>query len=114
MGRAPCCDKQGQKKGPWTPEEDEILVEYIKKHGHGSWRSLPKIAGLTFSSFRHARERETRAENLNGVNLSGLLRCGKSCRLRWTNYLRPDIKRGPFTLEEEKNIIQLHAILGNR
>ncbi|KAF8380272.1 hypothetical protein HHK36_027755, partial [Tetracentron sinense] len=88
MGRAPCCDKQGQKKGPWTPEEDEILVEYIKKHGHGSWRSLPKIAGL--------------------------LRCGKSCRLRWTNYLRPDIKRGPFTLEEEKNIIQLHAILGNR
>lgn len=46
--------------------------------------------------------------------LSGLLRCGKSCRLRWTNYLRPDIKRGPFTPEEEKLVIQLHAILGNR
>lgn len=45
---------------------------------------------------------------------SGLLRCGKSCRLRWTNYLRPDIKRGPFTPEEEKLVIQLHAILGNR
>ncbi|KAJ0797595.1 putative Homeobox-like domain superfamily protein [Helianthus annuus] len=44
----------------------------------------------------------------------GLLRCGKSCRLRWTNYLRPDIKRGPFTAEEEKLVIQLHAILGNR
>ncbi|KAF8413147.1 hypothetical protein HHK36_001123 [Tetracentron sinense] len=88
MGRAPCCDKQGLKKGPWTPEEDDILVEYIKKNSHGSWRSLPKLAGL--------------------------LRCGKSCRLRWTNYLRPDIKRGPFTLEEEKNIIQLHGILGNR
>ncbi|XP_010273102.1 PREDICTED: myb-related protein 308-like [Nelumbo nucifera] len=88
MGRAPCCDKQGLKKGPWTPEEDEILVEYIKKNGHGSWRSLP--------------------------NHAGLFRCGKSCRLRWTNYLRPDIKRGPFTPDEEKIIIQLHGILGNR
>jgi len=48
------------------------------------------------------------------ILLSGLLRCGKSCRLRWTNYLRPDIKRGPFTPEEEKLVIQLHAILGNR
>ncbi|XP_043718227.1 transcription factor MYB17 [Telopea speciosissima] len=88
MGRAPCCDKQGLKKGPWTPEEDEILVEYIKSNGYGSWRSLPKLAGL--------------------------LRCGKSCRLRWTNYLRPDIRRGPFTVEEEKTIIQLHGMLGNR
>lgn len=88
MGRTPCCDKKGLKKGPWTPEEDELLVNYIKTNGHGSWRSLPKLAGL--------------------------LRCGKSCRLRWTNYLRPDIKRGPFTLEEEKLVIQLHGILGNR
>ncbi|KAK4418654.1 Transcription factor [Sesamum alatum] len=88
MGRAPCCDKKGLKKGPWTPEEDDKLVEYINKNGHGSWRSLPKLAGL--------------------------LRCGKSCRLRWTNYLRPDIKRGPFTPDEEKLVIQLHAILGNR
>jgi myb proto-oncogene protein len=45
---------------------------------------------------------------------SGLRRCGKSCRLRWTNYLRPDIKRGKFTLQEEQTIIQLHALLGNR
>ncbi|KAL2335947.1 hypothetical protein Fmac_010393 [Flemingia macrophylla] len=89
MGRTPCCEKMGLKKGPWTAEEDEILVSYINKNGgHGSWRSLPKLAGL--------------------------LRCGKSCRLRWTNYLRPDIKRGPFTVEEEKLIIQLHGILGNR
>ncbi|KAL2892267.1 Transcription factor MYB41 [Bienertia sinuspersici] len=88
MGRSPCCDKQGLKKGPWTAEEDELLLKYINKHGHGNWRSLPKNAGL--------------------------LRCGKSCRLRWTNYLRPDIKRGPFTPEEEKLVIQLHAILGNR
>ncbi|KAK3029208.1 hypothetical protein RJ639_039288, partial [Escallonia herrerae] len=88
MGRAPCCEgKEGLKKGPWAPEEDELLVEYIKKHGHGSWRSLPKLAGL--------------------------LRCGKSCRLRWTNYLRPDIKRGSFSDEEEKIVIQLHGMLGN-
>lgn len=89
MGRTPCCDKKmGLKKGPWTPEEDEKLIHYIEKNGHGSWRSLPKNAGL--------------------------LRCGKSCRLRWTNYLRPDIKRGPFSPEEEKLVIQLHGILGNR
>ncbi|GFZ06873.1 myb domain protein 17 [Actinidia rufa] len=89
MGRTPCCEKKGLKKGSWTAEEDEILIDYINKNnGHGSWRSLPKLAGLR--------------------------RCGKSCRLRWANYLRPDIKRGPFTPEEEKLVIQLHGILGNR
>lgn len=51
MGRTPCCDKKGLKKGPWTPEEDEILIQYIKKNGHGSWRSLPKLAGFIFLSF---------------------------------------------------------------
>ncbi|XP_027363190.1 transcription factor MYB15-like [Abrus precatorius] len=88
MVRAPCCEKMGLKKGPWAPEEDQILTSYIQKHGHGNWRALPKQAGL--------------------------LRCGKSCRLRWINYLRPDIKRGNFTTEEEENIIKLHEILGNR
>ncbi|KAG2646099.1 myb-like protein AA [Panicum virgatum] len=88
MGRAPCCEKSGLKKGPWTPEEDEKLIAYIKKHGQGNWRTLPKNAGLA--------------------------RCGKSCRLRWTNYLRPDIKRGRFSFEEEETIIQLHSILGNK
>ncbi|NP_001302471.1 transcription factor MYB34-like [Brassica napus] len=88
MGRSPCCDKAGLKKGPWTPEEDQKLLAYIEEHGHGSWRSLPEKAGLQ--------------------------RCGKSCRLRWTNYLRPDIKRGKFTVQEEQTIIQLHALLGNR
>ncbi|CAN6279344.1 unnamed protein product [Urochloa humidicola] len=89
MGRAPCCDRtKGIKKGPWTPEEDKILVDYIQANGHGSWRMLPKLAGLN--------------------------RCGKSCRLRWTNYLRPDIKRGPFSPEEQKSIVQLHAIVGNK
>ncbi|MCD7455475.1 Transcription factor myb93 [Datura stramonium] len=88
MGRSPCCDENGLKKGPWTPEEDQILVDYIDKHGHGSWRALPKLAGLN--------------------------RCGKSCRLRWTNYLRPDIKRGKFSEEEEEKILHLHSILGNK
>ncbi|CAM0945061.1 unnamed protein product [Alopecurus aequalis] len=88
MGRAPCCDKKGLKKGPWTPEEDKLLVDFIQANGHGSWRLLPKLAGLN--------------------------RCGKSCRLRWTNYLRPDIRRGPFTAEEQKSIVQLHAIVGNK
>lgn len=48
MGRAPCCDKQGLKKGPWTPDEDQKLVAYIQRHGHGSWRALPKHAGTRF------------------------------------------------------------------
>ncbi|KAM0882226.1 hypothetical protein ACQ4PT_032444 [Festuca glaucescens] len=88
MGRAPCCEKMGLKRGPWTAEEDMILVAHIQQHGHSNWRALPKQAGL--------------------------LRCGKSCRLRWINYLRPDIKRGNFTSEEEDAIIQLHGMLGNR
>ncbi|XP_028765510.1 transcription factor MYB13-like [Neltuma alba] len=88
MGRAPCCEKMGLKKGPWSAEEDQTLITYIQSHGHGNWRALPKQAGL--------------------------LRCGKSCRLRWTNYLRPDIKRGNFTPEEEQTIFQLHHLLGNR
>ncbi|KAF7837470.1 Myb-related protein Myb4 [Senna tora] len=78
----------GLKKGPWTPEEDQLLISYIHQHGHGNWRALPKQAGL--------------------------LRCGKSCRLRWINYLRPDIKRGNFTVEEEETIYKLHDMLGNR
>ncbi|KAE8654835.1 Transcription factor MYB32 [Hibiscus syriacus] len=88
MGRSPCCDKNGLKKGPWTPEEDLKLSNYIQIHGPGNWRTLPKNAGLQ--------------------------RCGKSCRLRWTNYLRPDIKRGRFSFEEEETIIQLHGVLGNK
>ncbi|MFS7896649.1 putative transcription factor MYB-HB-like family [Helianthus anomalus] len=88
MGRSPCCDKNGLKKGPWTQEEDTKLVEYIQIRGPGNWRTLPTNAGLQ--------------------------RCGKSCRLRWTNYLRPDIKRGRFSFEEEETIVQLHSVLGNK
>ncbi|KAK7278219.1 hypothetical protein RJT34_23244 [Clitoria ternatea] len=88
MVRTPCCEKMGLKKGPWTPEEDQILISHIQRYGHANWRALPKQAGL--------------------------LRCGKSCRLRWINYLRPDIKRGKFSKEEEETILKLHGILGNR
>ncbi|KAK9136724.1 hypothetical protein Sjap_007318 [Stephania japonica] len=88
MGRAPCCEKVGLKKGRWTAEEDEKLVKYIEANGEGSWRSLPKNAGLK--------------------------RCGKSCRLRWINYLRADLKRGNISTEEEGIIIKLHSSLGSR
>ncbi|GAV75832.1 Myb_DNA-binding domain-containing protein [Cephalotus follicularis] len=86
--RKPCCDKQGINKGAWSKQEDQKLIDYVKEHGEGCWRSLPKAAGLH--------------------------RCGKSCRLRWINYLRPDIKRGNFAQDEEDLIIKLHALLGNR
>lgn len=46
MGRPPCCDKVGIKKGPWTPEEDIILVSYIQEHGPGNWRSVPTNTGI--------------------------------------------------------------------
>jgi myb proto-oncogene protein len=46
--------------------------------------------------------------------IAGLARCGKSCRLRWINYLRPDIKRGKISSDEDDLIITLHALLGNR
>ncbi|PNX88261.1 protein ODORANT1-like [Trifolium pratense] len=88
MGRHSCCYKQKLRKGLWSPEEDEKLLRHITKYGHGCWSSVPKQAGLQ--------------------------RCGKSCRLRWINYLRPDLKRGTFSQDEEDLIVELHAVLGNR
>lgn len=54
MVRAPCCEKIGMKKGPWTPEEDEILTSYIQKHGHANWRALPKQAGIYYMLLLHS------------------------------------------------------------
>uniref|UniRef100_A0A1J3HCZ8 Transcription factor MYB28 n=4 Tax=Noccaea caerulescens TaxID=107243 RepID=A0A1J3HCZ8_NOCCA len=88
MSRKPCCVGEGLKKGAWTAEEDKKLITYIHDHGEGGWRDIPQKAGLK--------------------------RCGKSCRLRWTNYLKPEIKRGEFTSEEEQIIIMLHASRGNK
>ncbi|KNA13748.1 hypothetical protein SOVF_114070 [Spinacia oleracea] len=76
------------KKGPWTSAEDTILMEYVTKHGEGNWNAVQKHSGLS--------------------------RCGKSCRLRWANHLRPDLKKGSFTPEEENRIIELHAKMGNK
>nr|KYP35624.1 Transcription factor GAMYB [Cajanus cajan] len=76
------------KKGPWTSEEDAILAEYVTKNGIGNWNVV--------------RQR------------TGLARCGKSCRLRWTNHLRPDLKKGVFSPEEQNKIIELHALMGNK
>ncbi|CAN8253039.1 unnamed protein product [Cochlearia groenlandica] len=89
MGRAPCCDKANVKKGPWSPEEDVKLKDYINKYGTGSnWIALPQKIGLK--------------------------RCGKSCRLRWLNYLRPNIKHGGFSEEEDSIILSLYISIGSR
>ncbi|GMH03213.1 hypothetical protein Nepgr_005052 [Nepenthes gracilis] len=89
MGRAPCCDKANVKKGPWSPEEDAKLKSFIEQHGTGgNWIALPQKIGLK--------------------------RCGKSCRLRWLNYLRPNIKHGGFSEEEDKVICSLYVSIGSR
>ncbi|GAB2265679.1 hypothetical protein Dimus_000720 [Dionaea muscipula] len=76
------------KRGPWTVEEDLTLINYVSIHGEGRWNSLARCAGLN--------------------------RTGKSCRLRWLNYLRPDVRRGNITLQEQLLILQLHSRWGNR
>ncbi|XP_042015999.1 myb-related protein Hv1-like [Salvia splendens] len=88
MARFPCCEREHVNKGAWTKEEDEILTKHINEHGVSNWNDLPRDAGLS--------------------------RCGKSCRLRWINYLKPDLKRGSFTREETAAIIDLHRLLGNK
>nr|GMC94449.1 transcription factor LAF1-like [Ipomoea batatas] len=80
--------KQKHKKGLWSPDEDHKLRSYVLQHGHGCWSSVPINAGLK--------------------------RNGKSCRLRWINYLRPGLKRGSFSLQEEDTILTLHGMLGNK
>ncbi|XP_049393103.1 transcription factor MYB14-like [Solanum stenotomum] len=76
------------KKGAWSPEEDQKLKDYVMRFGIWNWNLMPKFAGLS--------------------------RTGKSCRLRWMNYLRPDVKRGPFTMEERETVIKMYQQLGNR
>ncbi|XP_043704955.1 transcription factor WER-like [Telopea speciosissima] len=76
------------KKGLWTVEEDKILIDYIGVHGKGRWNRIAKVTGLK--------------------------RSGKSCRLRWMNYLSPNVKKGDFSEEEDDLIIRLHNLLGNR
>jgi hypothetical protein len=63
-------------KGPWTVEEDNILKMLVFEFGPKDWSKI--------------------ASNLPG-------RIGKQCRERWVNHLDPNIKKGPFT-EEEENV----------
>ncbi|CAN6207319.1 unnamed protein product [Urochloa humidicola] len=76
------------KKGPWTPEEDRRLKDYVEAHGEGNWNKVQRNARLN--------------------------RCGKSCRLRWANHLRPDLKKGPFDAKEVDQIIRFHIMWGNK
>ncbi|MBA0632441.1 hypothetical protein Godav_001174 [Gossypium davidsonii] len=76
------------KKGSWSRDEDQKLIAYITRYGIWNWNEMPRFAGLQ--------------------------RSGKSCRLRWVNYLRPNIRRGNFSREEEETIIHLQKTLGNR
>ncbi|CAK7349620.1 unnamed protein product [Dovyalis caffra] len=92
--RKPCYDMKDTNKGAWSQQEDQKLMDYIQKHGEGCWPSLPQAAGVFCPLW--------------------LLRSGKSCRMRWINYLRPDLKRGDFGEDEEDLIIRLHTLLGNR
>ncbi|KAI3861500.1 hypothetical protein MKW98_000452 [Papaver atlanticum] len=80
--------EKGLRKGAWTEEEDLLLRKCILKYGEGKWRQVPLRAGLN--------------------------RCRKSCRLRWLNYLQPNIKRGEFKEDEVDLIIRMHKLLGNR
>lgn len=128
MGHHSCCNQQKVKRGLWSPEEDEKLIRYINTHGYGCWSEVPEKAGHFFLSISHSHIYTHNNLTKTCTNLyrlysrwwniltfwSGLQRCGKSCRLRWINYLRPDIRRGRFTPEEEKLIISLHGVVGNR
>ncbi|KAK2653834.1 hypothetical protein Ddye_013690 [Dipteronia dyeriana] len=119
MGKLQCCDKEEEvviiRKGAWSADEDAKLVQCIKQHGHCTWRDLPKQAGLFYESLETCFNFPCKLINNDlDHHRSGLLRCGKSCRLRWVNYLRPNIKRGPFTPEEVNYIIQLQSLLGNK
>ncbi|TKY55469.1 Transcription factor WER [Spatholobus suberectus] len=80
--------KRAMNRGAWTPEEDRKLAQCIETHGAKRWKAVAVKSGLN--------------------------RCGKSCRLRWLNYLRPNIKRGNISDEEEDLILRLHKLLGNR
>ncbi|KAD7479275.1 hypothetical protein R6Q59_008148 [Mikania micrantha] len=76
------------KRGSWSAEEDHKLITYINKYGIWNWSQMPKFAGLS--------------------------RSGKSCRLRWMNYLKPNLKKGKFSKEEEESLLHYHSLLGNR
>ena len=124
MGRPPCCDKSNVKRGLWTPEEDAKILAYVSNHGVGNWTLVPKKAGFIWHSLFGFSFNISSFVRLIYIVWSwiyvcmslctGLNRCGKSCRLRWTNYLRSDLKHDGFTPQEEELIINLHKAIGSR
>ncbi|KAL8139811.1 hypothetical protein V2J09_005832 [Rumex salicifolius] len=80
--------RKALNRGAWTSDEDRRLAQVIENNGPRRWKSVALKAGIN--------------------------RCGKSCRLRWMNYLRPNIKRGNISDQEEDLILRLHKLLGNR
>ncbi|KAL4297170.1 hypothetical protein GQ457_12G028980 [Hibiscus cannabinus] len=76
------------RKGPWTEQEDLILNNFVHLFGDRRWDFIAKVSGLN--------------------------RTGKSCRLRWVNYLHPGLIRGKMTPQEERLVLELHAKWGNR
>jgi len=77
---------KGLKKGKWSKQEDEMLKAYVEKHGTRNWNEVSRNAGL--------------------------IRCGISCRLRWYNHLRPDVKKGPFSEEEKTKVFRFFNKFG--
>ncbi|XP_039132628.1 myb-related protein MYBAS2-like [Dioscorea cayenensis subsp. rotundata] len=80
--------KEEKRKGAWTEEEDKQLEWYVSLFGERRWDFLAQV--------------------------SGLKRSGKSCRLRWVNYLHPGLKHGRMSPQEEQLVLQLHSYWGNR
>ncbi|KAF7823145.1 transcription factor MYB101-like [Senna tora] len=81
-------EEEGMRKGPWTSKEDAILIEYVKKDGEGNWNNVQYNSALAY--------------------------CGKSCRLRWANHLRPNLRKGVFSSFEQSAIIYLHSKIGKK
>lgn len=102
------------KRGLWKPEEDMILKSCVETHGEGNWADISRRSGsiskVLYSEFMFVYSGFWEIKEC----FSGLKRGGKSCRLRWKNYLRPNIKRGSMSPQEQDLIIRMHKLLGNR
>lgn len=116
--------EEGTRKGPWTEQEDVQLVFYVNLFGDRRWDFIAKVSGLKVAGDRLYRQaclghgcviaRGTKRVNCLITLCVGLKRTGKSCRLRWVNYLHPGLKRGKMTPHEERLVLELHSKWGNR
>ncbi|KAE8023651.1 hypothetical protein FH972_009323 [Carpinus fangiana] len=82
MGRSPC-SKEGFNRGAWTAMEDRVLTEYIKTHGEGKWRNLPKRPGgqlQHFLPFSHMLYPKTR--KISPLTISTFLHKKKKSELQ--------------------------------